>query len=276
VDEEMRKALLLRLSGHSMAEVAAELGLSEPEALAFVERGEREMAEIGKDDQPSEMLRTAEAFAERRRQGTFRSADFTRPLLTALAKDLKPLGFRRKGASLFREPEPGLFHTINVQTGTHYFSTPSLTYGQFTVNLSVDVQEVAEFYAAAEGDEARFGPGYGRAASARLGFLMAGEDVWWPMDGEPAASARIVLDGLESHGFAFFDRFGSRQSLEQKVAGEDKLEIQGAQPILLAALRLGRGDGAGARKVLNDYASRADLKEAHRSWVRDLIPRLGL
>ena len=276
MDEETRRALLLRLSGHSVADIANELGLPDAAAEALLERGEQELATTPHD--PSPMLRTAEAFAERRRQGTFRSADFTRPLVTALARELKPRGFRRKGASIFREAEPGLLHTVNIQSGSHFFSEPSLTYGQFTVNLSVDVQEVFDFDAStwAGTDAGRFGPGRGSVAYERLGFLMAGEDIWWPMEGDPAASARMVLDGLESHGFAFFEPFGSRTALEDAVQRAGRPGISRPVPLLVAALRLGRGDRTGAGEILREYVGRADLAERHRSWVRDLIARLGL
>ena len=277
MDEQVSKAMLLRMGGYSITDIAAELGVPEDAVSALLEQGEHEMASADMHCEPSEMLLRAEEFAERRRRGTFRSADFTRPLMKALAQELKPRGFRRRRANLFREVEPGLLHTINVQSGRNYFGDPSATYGHFTVNLEVGLEEVFHFFAEAGfgPTTSQFGPGYGIVADTRLGILLTGVDTWWPMEGEPSDAARTVLGGLESHGFAFFDRFSSRQRVEEELPRASSSEVRGAAPLLLAGLRLGRGDRAGASEILHEYAQR-DLREPHRSWVYEVIRNLGL
>lgn len=186
------------------------------------------------------------------------------------------MGFRRKGSTFRREPEPGLLHTVEFQTGLAYPNAPTDTYGHFAVNLFVDLGEVLLLDPSPLGDQPRqaLGPGRGTVARSRLGADW--HDMWWPMVGETEAVADTVLRKLDNSGLPFVARFPSRATIEHELRTEAPETFARPVPVLLAALHLGRQDRRAAHRILAEYLDeRDDMNPGHRQWVERLLLRLA-
>lgn len=220
------------------------------------------------------MLRAANEASAERAAGRFRSADFTRPLLTHLGRELRAHDFRRQGSTFRREPEPGLLLALQVQSGLHYPDGPSLTYGQFTVNLSVDLEELYLLCDRPQASTKPFGRGMGMVVAIRLGHLVHQRDVWWPMAGEPTDAGDRIFGLLLEHGLPFLGRFSSRAFLETELRHSPSITFARPAPIALAALLWGRGRTDEAVNTLRGYLAAGVLPPPHRAVVEKLLDRI--
>jgi len=202
-----------------------------------------------------------------------------------IRKALRPLmksrGFRVRGRTFNRTTEDGLTQVVNIQMGAS--DPPGTTYiaglrenmhGLFTVNLGVYVPEVARYHGG--GEAGAWVQEYHCCVRARLGEV-SGEnrDLWWPSRFDDAV-VDDIRNRLEPGGFAFLERFSTRD----KILGEfhdssERVGVGGPPRIVTAIILAERGQKDLARELLAKQVLET-RNPGHPDYVRKLAKRLGI
>lgn len=199
----------------------------------------------------------------------------------ALRPLMKTRGFRTRGRTFNRLTDDDLTLVVNLQMGP--FDPPGTIYipglrenlhGLFTVNLGVYVPEVSRLHG---GGEARsWVQDYHCCVRARLGEAMGEEgDIWWHARADEAV-VDDVRRVLEVEGFAFLDRFSTRDRI--LAEWRDRSENMGASSpprIVMAIILAERGQKEQARELL--ARQRLEVRNpGHPDYVRRLASKLGV
>jgi hypothetical protein len=205
-----------------------------------------------------------------------------------LTKQLKPLGFVRKGRTFNRTVEDGVVQVINLQSGAYEIGgriplpaelahlKPDL-YGKFAVNLGVFVREVSE----KDGTKSpAFIQEYYCCVRDRLGRAN-GKEHWWSLVNGAEALVADVSAQLESAGLPFLERFGTRQAIiaDWIPFNDGPGSRSNIARIDVAVVLASKGQTTSARALLSEQVERAEkqgLHNGHVEYVRELSKRLGL
>jgi hypothetical protein len=184
----------------------------------------------------------------------------TKVVLKELDELLLPLGFRRQKETWNRRSGP-LIDVIDVQV--------SKAGDTMTANVGVLDPEIhSQCWG---GDAPSFVQEPQCTVRARLGQLMSGRDVWWPV-----GSAEVV-DAVATYAVPFLERMHACGALEEFLAASREVKAKYPIPphvVYLALLMNKRGNRAGACTLL------AELREKYGmggwgSRVREVAARLG-
>jgi hypothetical protein len=205
-------------------------------------------------------------------------------VVSLLAPVLKATGFKKQRHTFNRSMEPGLVHVLNFQMGrfpigTHETPTPRSTlYGKFTLNLGVFVGEVFEAM------QDRAVPSFAREHDCefrvRLGQLsQRPSNAWWSLSDDPEDLVAGLTSDIRDFAEPWFARYETRDAiLSVSIPGDADPGWPGRAPIVLAIMRLHRGEKPKAQLLLRDYlaeAMRNPRQSRHCDWVLGLAGRLG-
>jgi hypothetical protein len=201
---------------------------------------------------------------------------------------LKGAGFRKRGHSFNRTPEPGLVQVVNFQMGpfsppgpgseAHLAALQALggagdLYGRFTINLGVYVQEMV--IADHEKRDAWINE-YNCMLRKRIGELLAPPaDTWWSLD-DPAAAYRAADEALNTGGFPWLNRLNSREAILHAYEEEGRFGVGlgPAGPVRIAWL-LRKTNPEAAEALLRAYLME-QLTPGHREWLERTLKTAGL
>jgi len=200
----------------------------------------------------------------------------------SLRPTLKKLGFKASGRTFNRLTEDGLTQVINLQMGA---SDPPGTvylpgvrenmYGLFTINLGVYIPEVAELHGG--GPAKSWVQEYYCSIRSRLGQASGSpQDIWWHTRNSLEVIANVE-PLLLSYGFAFLERFRSRDLILSELEGHgENLEYCSVPRIVSAIILTRRGQVDYARSLLVAQAQESRHNRNHPAYVRELAQRMGL
>ncbi len=184
-------------------------------------------------------------------------------VLKDLDKLLLPLGFRRQKETWNRRSGP-FVDVIDVQV--------SKSGDTMTVNVGVLDPEI---YSQCWGeDPPRFVQEPQCTVRARIGELMEGRDVWWPLD--DAGLVENVVEAVRTHAPPFLERMHRRGAMEGFLISSNVIKPKHPYPppvIYLALLMNKRGDRLGACKLLGELQER--VLGAWRTRVCEIASTLG-
>jgi hypothetical protein len=204
-----------------------------------------------------------------------------------LTKQLKPLGFVRKGRTFNRTVEDGVVHVINLQTGPYEIGErkplpPEIAhlqqdfYGKFTVNLGVFVREIYE----KDGIKSRnFVQESCCCVRDRLGRTND-KEYWWSLSADAEILANDLSELLIISGLPFLERFGTRKAIIAEWIsfndGPDRLS--NIARVDVAVIIAGMGQTSPALTLLSEQVARAAEQghKGHVEYVRELSRKLGL
>ncbi|MCG6191490.1 DUF4304 domain-containing protein [Maribellus maritimus] len=191
---------------------------------------------------------------------------------------LKPLGFKKKGRTFNRQTEDGIYQVINIQSGRYEFGDkyviPGIRenfYGKFTVNLGVMVKEIYELEGHNKPKDIY--QDYDCQIRERLPHLTIKQDHWWALSDDSIKTAREVVDGLNSHGLDWLNKFETRDKICRNLGN-----VEGGSPrakLDVALIELHR-NRAKAEKLFQDYYHNIEIKNGHKEYVKGLADRLGI
>jgi len=207
----------------------------------------------------------------------------------ALARSLKPLGFRTRGRDFNRPVEEGVEHVISL-----FMARPEIGperppevralvpdhYGQCALELGVYVAEVND----------GAGPVKGMARNVHCMIRACAQDrstqrqIWWRLDRDPEAIAQDMLDLIAASGFAWLDHFSSREKIigtwvayADGVFDPDWYVFTRRRARLDVALMLAaQGRSTEARSLLEEQIRRSTNLPAHVAYVHGLAKKLGI
>jgi hypothetical protein len=180
-------------------------------------------------------------------------------VLKQLDELLLPLGFRRQQETWNRQLET-LIDVIDVQVSK----------GGDTMTANVGVLD-PELHSQCWGEDV---PSFVQepqcTVRARVGQLMSGRDVWWPV------GSREAVDAVATCALPFLERMHAPGRMEEFLASSSGVKAKHPHPppvIYLALLMNKRGDRTGACKLLSELQERA--LGAWRARVREVAARVG-
>jgi len=193
---------------------------------------------------------------------------------------LKPLGFKKRGRTFNRETENGLYQVINFQSGQYpigeKYEIPGIResfYGKFTVNFGVCVEELylIEFPKKSQ----PFYQDYDCQIRDRLETILHKTDSWWQIDSDSTKISDMIIDGLKSKGFDWFELFDTREKIihnwgEYADANSPRAKLD----VALIVLQTDKIKGA---KLIQDYYNHLEKdRKPHREYVIDLAKRFDI
>ncbi len=208
------------------------------------------------------------------------AASQMKQVVGSLVPLFKDAGFRKRRNAFNRRTSETVTQVVAFQMGAYDPSeTPDVPglrenlYGSFTVNLGV-------FSATPPSVTGRGVTGWVHEADCqlrmRLGFLLAGYDVWWRLD-RAEAVAGDVARGLIERGLPWLDRFPSDQAIVDgfRELGPDQLGMYPRAPLEIAALQVALGDVRGAVETGRRYL--AEEGDSRHRWRAEWeLRELGL
>jgi hypothetical protein len=136
----------------------------------------------------------------------------------AIYDNLKPQGFIKKGRTLNRETEKGLYQVINFQSGKFplgdSYEIPGIRdsyYGKFTINMGICVEDLYNLMFPTK--PKTFYQEYECQLRTRLADLTKGEDFWWTLDDDTDKTSKEIIDGINTKGLTWFGLFDNREKL---------------------------------------------------------------
>jgi hypothetical protein len=201
--------------------------------------------------------------------------------MTAL---LKNLGFRRRGRTYNRTVADGVVHAVNFQMGQFPIGDYVIAglresyYGRFTVNLGVMLPAVLKLESGQ--DPPAFVPEHYCEIRERLGTLVYGDDVWWDLDHQIAATARSMVELMDRAGLPFLDQYESYSSVVSQLdeGGTLPSSNAGRSALVGALICAATGERERAAKFF-DRAIVEAKRIAHKGFlghVHDLRSSCGL
>jgi hypothetical protein len=166
-----------------------------------------------------------------------------------VSANLKELGFRRQRRTYNRTTADGLVHVINFQAGPYPLGGYEIKglrenlWGKFTVNVGVVLPTLteAELGPAGAGKFHREGEA---SIRTRLGTLVEGRDVWWPIEPPFARVAAQIKSLLERTALPWLDRFPDHRAIVDRVERGDVLPglLPGRRELVAAVAAHHTGD----------------------------------
>jgi hypothetical protein len=208
-------------------------------------------------------------------------------LQSRLRPFLQANGFRVRNRTFNRNTPDELTQVVSFQMGA--FDPPGTTYvpgltrnlyGQFTVNIGVNVPEVSRINGAHRIQD--FVREYHCCVRARLGVLGSErQDCWWEIRDDEQIATELQLR-LQRDAFPFLSRFVSRDLLLHEfiqMMNEGSPGFIGAPPLRItsAIILAARGRHEDARELLATQVQNSlNHHPRHADYVRSLAAQLGL
>jgi hypothetical protein len=195
---------------------------------------------------------------------------------------LKEQGFTVRGRTFNRQTADGITQVVHLQTGsadppgtTYIAGLRENLYGWFTVNLGIYIPEVAALHGG--GPAKSVVHEYNCSIRDRLGPISGSDrDLWW----KAQASADVIHDvqsRLDAFGFAFLDRFGSRELILSELHGHGKnLPYCSTPRIVCAIILMNQGKTQEATALMAAQTMESTHNKHHPAYVRKLAERMGL
>lgn len=190
------------------------------------------------------------------------------------AAGLKPLGFKASGQVFRRDCGDGILHVADLQrVPPSAGKLPEMkdldrANDRFAVNLGIHLTPEASWLAS--------GPPPGKPVHEYHAPIRARvhgpEGEYWSLRDEPESRVPDLLRGL-----AVLEGLRTRAAIEALLeAGAPGFWVSPGPELVLAALRKGRGDSAGASAWVRKYLARPGHRPGHRDSVKAMAARMGL
>jgi hypothetical protein len=186
---------------------------------------------------------------------------------------LKSRGFRKRRHNFNRTAEDGVIEVVGFQMGANEqfgdYSREGMRfglYGQFAINIGVVFEEVGLLGFGLPPRPFYSHPG-ANGPSVRLGALMHGRDLCWPLVGDPAEVADGVVAALEGHALPWLEQVNGRTKLLRawRAGFFEDARIYFPMAALCVAVVCWRSNDAPAARTLIAEYLRTDLMPDQRT-----------
>ena len=200
---------------------------------------------------------------------------------SAVYKDLKSIGFRKRGRNLNRVLESGFTHVINFQMAQYQFDhvedVPPIRvnlYGKFTLNLGVFVPEA--YMAISNREIPKYVHHSECEINTRVGSLMPDEETWISLESGTTEMISQTTSQIHSYALPYLSRFETRQNILHEWENHGKeISLFGRPGLLAATLYMNSQNPHAARQIVVSEINNTH-NGGYKVFVKKFAARIGI